>query len=520
MAVDPSIQPRADRLSLLLGPATGLLKPSGALLLGFSLWLLLGLCTGRWLALALSCWSLVLLLLAMGIERRWLAVLPLPPLTVMAFAGFMRWGLGGFFLVAAGSHVRPDVKPWVVGLEPAQALGAVLYTSILAVALLNRSWMRHFPPKPLGEDLRARLPWLTLLLGLFSLAYLGIGVGFGTLDCGWTNYVHWTTQLWRPDTLFIPFLRFKDLFYLLVPVAVVSAKRPGSLGRGWLPAVLIAITLLSLLLAAGNGGRGLLLAPLVLILLGFWFTDLSVQSIRRLALAVLLFALMFIPVMDALRETSVFKATSSQHPLERVQVISQGMRAASFKPETLSLIGRDLFGASDPYLFQPPGSLLSPVGNKRLQGLLFLWVPKHLYPQRPEINDGHLIAKEIMGKPGKGIVNGQHIWFPNITFAADLYCRYRWAGVFLGCALFGLFYALLCRLWYRSASLSGGLFALLLALYPATFFNGLPLRSLSETVWNWSWDFPKYLIAMLVLSWLGECLYRWVVKSSPASTAS
>jgi hypothetical protein len=27
-------------------------------------------------------------------------------------------------------------------------------------------------------------------------------------------------------------------------------------------------------------------------------------------------------------------------------------------------------------------------------------------------------------------------------------------------------------------------------------------------VWNWFWDFPKYLLVLLVLSWLVERLHR------------
>ena len=142
-------------------------------------------------------------------------------------------------------------------------------------------------------------------------------------------------------------------------------------------------------------------------------------------------------------------------------------------------------------------------------------MPKHVYPNRPEINDGHLIAKEIIGQPLAGTVNGKHVWFPNVSFAGDLYWRFRGGGVVIGSLLFAAFYALLCRLWYRWASLSGSLLAFLVAVYPATFLNGLPLRSLSETVWNWFWDFPKYVVALVLLAWVVDRVHPLLLRRDP-----
>jgi len=513
----------ADQLEQLLGPAVVLIQPAVALLAATVLWILISLLTGRWLALAWCSWSLVLLATAVWLERPWINRLPLPPLTVLTLVGFMRWGLGGLFLVAAGSQVRADVLPWTRALEPTQALWGFLSTAIVAVALLNRPKLLQLDPAPISAALQRRLPLLVLLLALFSVGYLLVGVISGTLDRSNVNYVHWTIRLWRADTVFVPFLRLKDLFYLLLPLGIQACLIPsqtdsGGSPRRWLAPLLILLTLVSLVLGGLTGGRGLLLAPLALLLFGLWMTDLRARTIRWLFLGFLVFTLAFIPLMGALRDTPSFQATNSQNLLGRMEVIAQSASAARPKGEQLSVIGRDLFPSSDPYLFQPPGSLQQPAGWRRLQALLFLWVPKHLYPNRPEINDGHLIAKEIMGTPMAGTVRGKHVWFPNVSFAGDLYWRFRWSGVVIGSLLFASFYALLSRLWYRWASLSGSLFAFLIAVYPATFFNGVPLRSLSETVWNWFWDFPKYLLALVVLAWLVERLYPLVLRTTVAPT--
>ncbi len=30
-------------------------------------------------------------------------------------------------------------------------------------------------------------------------------------------------------------------------------------------------------------------------------------------------------------------------------------------------------------------------------------------------------------------------------------------------------------------------------LYPATFLQAMPLGSLGETAWSWTWELPKYV---------------------------
>jgi len=502
-----------DRLADLLGPLVRLVDvPAFALLAAVPFWLLLATLSGRWLASAWCCWSLVLLAVALWLERPWLNHLPFPPVTVLTVVGVMHWGLGAALLALAGPRVPAEIAPWSRALEPSQALWALVSTGIVLAALLNQPLLRRLQPGPLAATVLRRLPILTLLLGLFSLGYVLVGVTSGTLDRGGANYVHWVTRLWRADTGFVPFIRLKDLFFLLVPITVQIVLRPGPEGAPsrlrWLAPMLLALATATLGLGAFTGGRGLLLAPLVLLIAGLWMTDIRASLLRWLAVGVLIVALIFIPLMGNLRQSTAFQNSSIQHLDQRASVIARAAAEAHPSHDNLALIGRDLFPSSDPYLFQPPGSQQPAAGWRGLHALLFLWVPKHLYPQRPEINDGHLIAKEIMGTPELGTVGGIHIWFPNVSLGGDLYRRFRWPGVILGSIIFGLFYALLSRIWYQIASLSDRFYRFLIAIYPATFFNGVPLRSVSETVWNWFWDFPKYLLVLLVLSWLVERLHR------------
>ena len=507
-----------DKLDQVLGKTSFLIHPAKALVAGILLWLPLGLLSGRWVAMAWCCWSLVLLATALWLERPWLNRLPLPPITVLTLAGTIRWGLGAGLLVAAGDRVAPELKGWAQAVEPAQALWGIVSTAVVLAGLLNRPLLRRLDPAPLSQAMARRLPLLVLVVGLFTCSYLLVGMVSGTLDRSNTNYIFWVTKLWRADTLFAPFMRLRDFFPLLLPLAVQTCLSPSegrpNRARVSLAALLIAMGLLSLVLGGMSGGRALLIFPLLLMLCGLWMTKLSPLLIRGLAIALLIFSLLFIPLMATLRESPAFQATSSQNLLGRGAVVGEALIEAKAKPSSLGLLGRELFPSSDPFLFHPPGSQLPAAGNQGLGGLLYLWIPKHLYPKRPEINDGHLIAKQIMGEVKTGVVDGQHVWFPNVTFGGDLYRRYRWPGVFLGAAGFGLFYALMARIWYQAASLSQSLFALLLAAYPAGFIDGLPLRSVSETVWNWFWELPKYLLILFALAWLTESLFRIVNRRS------
>ncbi|MFM7674873.1 MAG: hypothetical protein ACKO5F_04645 [Synechococcus sp.] len=507
-----------DRLDTLLGPASGLIHPLRGLLAGAILWIPLASLSGRPLAMAWSCWSLVLLLTALWLERPWINRMPLPPITVITLAGFIRWGLGAGLLAWTADQAPAPLQGWAIAVEPAQALWGIVSTAIVLAGLLNRPLLLRLQPLPLSPAMQRRLPLLVLVTGLFTCAYLITGMGSGTLDRSSANYLFWTTKLWRADTLFVPFLRLRNLFPLLAPLAVLLCLRSCPAGAAWsrraLAGVLIVLTLLSLALGAMSGGRALLIFPLLLLLGGLWMTDLPASLLRWLALALVLFGLVFIPLMAGLRDSPAFQATHSQDVMGRAAVIGKAMVQARPEAGSIALIGRELFPSSDPFLFHPPGSQLPPAGNRGLKGLLYLWVPKHLKPDRPEINDGHLIAKEVMGESKVGVVNGTHVWFPNMSFGGDLYRRYRWPGVIVGSLAFGLFYALMARIWYQTASLSASLFQLLLAVYPASFIDGLPLRSVSETVWNWFWELPKYLLVLVVLAWLIEGLYRIVHRSS------
>lgn len=497
------------RLSQLLGPLQGLLTPRGTLLLCALGWGVTAPFSSAPLAIGLCWWGIALLLWSLQIERPWLEVLPFPPLTVLALHLFLRWELGGLLLLLAPAG-SGEVRAWSDHVAQALPINAVCTTALVGAALINWRWIRR-PPRPSPARVtttnnergfgKRQLLMLGAITGVVAVGYAFVGFFGGTLDRG-APYLQWAGKLWRPDTLFSATIRLRDLYFLILPWLIWRWRRSVPI-----VALFLVPTTASLLLTAMLGGRGLLIYPGLLLLGGLWLVGTRAPILRALIGILAALALFLTAVMPALRSSDAFRATSGTDLLNRLGAL-RGTTAALQSPGKLAEVGRDLYAWSDPYLFQEPGLSQAPAGTKRLHHLLYLWIPRAWMPDRPEINDGHLIAKEIMGTPDAGMHEGRHIWFPGISFGADLYWRFRWPGVIIGSSLFGLGYALLCRLWYRLADLNRSTASALIAIYPATFLQGPPLRSVSETAWNWLYEFPKYVLILAVITLLIEALSR------------
>ena len=241
---------------------------------------------------------------------------------------------------------------------------------------------------------------------------------------------------------------------------------------------------------------------------GLWFRR-KIKSIQVLILAAIIFSIFFITFAAQLRQSSEFRATSSLDLAERARVIAEKATSISIAnsiPNPRNL-GFALYTHSDPYLFVEPTLSSKPAGNKRLENLKYLWVPRVIMENRPEINDGHLIANEIRNESELYMHDGRYVTFHNVSFGGDLYWRYRWLGVILGSILIGVAYSFVCRIWYSYASLNGSCILLLVTLFPTTFFQGVPLRSISETAWNWFYEFPKYALILLALGFVIDKLF-------------
>jgi hypothetical protein len=496
------------RLAQLLGPAIIMLHPVYSLLL-----LLLGCLpllpfASQPLGVPLAALSTYLLLMAVRLEQPWLAITPLPPLTILCLGAWLRSGLGGL-LLALGQpmHLSDANSGFWRHLPEAQLLWLLATASAV---LMFAIWPQQ-PERPaISSQLAGPRPVvaLTLACGMFAITSIGIGVVAGTLDRNPSSYLHWVAQRWRPDSMFTIFARFRDLFFVLAPLAIWKAR------RSWQRVSLVAMLLLYPILALPLGGRGLLLYPVLYTTMGLWLTAISPKTLRLVLCASLITSLIMIPSIAIYRNMDGFSTAQRDAIGTRLSLLAKATRSATNQlklPTLLRETGISLYGCSDGFLFQQPASSRPRAGWHRMDALLTAWLPELLVPKRAPVRDGHIIAEEARGRTRKEAETMAYTSFSCISLGGDLYWRGGWAVVALGSAFAALAYRLLSGLWYRLAGWQST-WRILLLLYPATFLTMYPFGSIGETAWLWMWDLPKYVVLIGLISVLAEQLPH---KSAP-----
>lgn len=495
-----------DRISELIGPLD-LLSDTWKIFIicilgfGISAWF-----TTSLIGLALCWWGVGLLLLCMHIERPWLNVFPLPPLTTLQLSFGMKWSIGGLLLLLARGET--DVPVWRDYIEEALPINALLGTLVVLPALFNYIFIRkRFSCLNKRNEIKSNLEsalkskqvlLLCLICGGVASGYLLIGLLSGTLDRGAESYFRWASKIWRPDTLFSAVIRLRDLYYILLPAVFWRWKR-----NTYIRTILLVMTVLPLTGCLLLGSRGIILYPLFLLICGCWLAGAKASLFRNLFIATTLFSILFVSVIGNSRLS--FDNSSRFDIGERISIIFENFNKSLPNSKMISMLGRELYASSDPHMFKEPGLSMPERGFQDLKNLPFIWVPKFIYPEQPEVLNDHIIAGIIEGAPEGGMEKGIWVTFPSITMSADLYSRFRWPGVVIGGLLFGIFYTIVCRVWYKHAfnTLSLGS-SVILGLFPATFLQGPPAGTIMKTAWVWGYEIPKYILVIIILVFIIE----------------
>lgn len=496
------------RLAALLGQGDRwLLSPGRSALLGLGLWALtLPLARERWPMAGLAMVAFWLLLQTVRLEAPLLERLPFPPLTVLVLGMALRWGLGPLLMALSGSGKDPFLAVWVRHGVASQLLWLALTAAIVLVAQLQRGRIGRLaaslPPGPLAEAFRApgparrRLGWMALLLGLYMLLYVVLSLLSGAFDRDFATYVGWVHTLWRLDTPVAALSRLRDLWLVLVPLSLAVFRGPGR----WLPAALLVVFVGVALL---SGSRGLLFYPLLLLLAGLWLLPISPRLLRQLALVAAAVMLTLSPLIFVVRDSASFQGTAALDPVARLGAAVTALRDPEPLLAKARWIGRDLYACHDPFLFTPAQRRAAPAGGAGLGHLVWLWVPRHLRPDRPEIFDGPRLAKALQGVP-RG--TWADVWFPCLSLPADLWRRWGLAGLLGGSLVVAVAVNALAALWYRSVAALGGAFPLLLLLFPSSYLQAFPFGTVQETCWALLWELPKYLLVLWLLGVLVDRL--------------
>lgn len=499
--VQVASRPPTPRLAALLGRGEcWLLSPARSALLGLGLWLvMLPLVRERWAMAGLAVVAFWLLLQTVRLEAPLLERIPFPPLTVLVLGMVLRWGLGPLLMAFTGSGKDPFLAVWVEHGPPIQLLWLTLTASIVLVAQLQREWIARaaasLPPAPLAERFdqwgapRRRLGWIALLLGLYMLFYVALSLLSGAFDRDFATYVGWVNTLWRLDTPVAAFSRLRDLWLLLAPLTLLTFRGAGR----WVSAALLLFFVLVALL---SGSRGLLFYPLLLLLAGLWLLPVSPRLLRRLVLIAAALMVTLSPLIFVARDSARFQGTNALDPVARLGAVAATLQDVEPLLAKARWVGRDLYACHDPYLFTAPHRAAAPVGGAGLTHLLWLWVPRHLKPDRPEIFDGPRIAKALQGVP-RG--TWADVWFPCLSLPADLWRRWGPTGLVAGSLVVAVVVNGLTALWCRCLTLPGSGFQLLLLFFPSTYLQSFPFGTVQETCWALLWELPKYLLTLWLL---------------------
>lgn len=437
------------------------------------------------------------LTLAVCIEAPLLQTFPLPPLTVLLIGLCLRWGVGPLLMAVGGSGGDSFVEIWVRYGPQSQLLWLTVTSALLIAALplrgdINRASKLHPQSTWLQEAInRPRLQnQLTALCCVFSIymaAYIILSFLSGAFDRQFETYVRWTSQLWRLDTPVAAFSRIRDFWFLLFPLWWSLLRRPWR----WILLVEICAFLASALL---SGSRGLLFYPALLIFFGYWFVLANPRVLRSFAIFIALLVFVLSPIIYVVRDSPDFQRADSWS--ERIQSVGLVLMQPEPLLQKSRWLGRDLYACHDPYLFTPENKEQSLAGVRGLDSLLYLWAPKHLFPHRPTIFDGHLIAKQLQRVTPS---TWSEVWFPCFSFPADLMRRWSVPGLLIGSFVLATFFRILFSLWYNTIYTSESTFHLLVVLLPATYLQSFPFGTVSETAWALLWELPKYLVLIWLL---------------------
>lgn len=400
------------------------------------------------------------------------------------------------FMPAAGATLGVPlyVQSFQVDYIPVcMTLQVVFIVTALIVALGYRLGRGKFPQQwcpPDTESIYAQIKTPLLLsawaLCAFDLVRVIIGWRTGSLDRGFAGEVtlEQSLGLW---TIAGIFGRFNNLWFFLLPF---MWRNSGGLAR----IAISAILSLYAIIAFASGSRGLMLYPVIIGAIGFFFfTDRARFQPQKWLPAFVIFAALYVYLVDVYRNTDAFSNSRLADLTDRLAAAQHITTAAKDRGDFAFTTGRALIGTSDDVVFEATPSDVPFAGVADiLPAVLWTWVPHVLAPDKPPLWDSNEIVVSYTNIR-------QERSFASISLGADLFRRLGWPGFLIGMFLFAIFFGLFTRFVLNAfCHWNAHLGILLIAFLVAGVQSGFS-SSVLQTWWIWAYDMPKHLVALFLL---------------------
>lgn len=404
------------------------------------------------------------------------------------------WVLPGEFsqYIVSWENVDKTSGMWIVYLL-CFALGFCIISKITPQRVKGRSDYREksvfalYMDSPL-KSVSQKIVSLTLVMLALSLLEAVVGMGTGSSDRG-SGYVYWTTQPFKPISAFIAFARLRQLAFLVIPFAILKAK------RRCLRALIVTLSISVLAVGMFAGGRGTILYPLIMMWIGWILCGAEKKRIAAVTFALVMALVVSVPVLATYQDSEAIRTTSPTDVIGRAKGMFGEIDGARLRYRFQAL-GREVYACSDAFLFLERNEYLRNAGYSDLTPALItkLIVPRILSKNKKfEKGDGSEIAKKSIG-----VVNPT--WFPCITTPADLWRRGSYMSVALGGMVVGIVIQLIQKVWLWVGARGRGLGVFLIILFPASYVHYGLYGTLREFIWQIAWDMPKYLVIIVVMS--------------------
>jgi hypothetical protein len=421
-------------------------------------------------------------LLGFWLDRKWFEVWPLPPVLWFSVVCIFAGGIGPILLgVAEVDYQLGSLAQMQLGVLVGHVCFFVSYY-FLRPSAENCPSIHDLIQSDIAIR-RALVGACYLFLG-FGVSETVVGAISGSTDRGMfgEQAAFEVLGYW---TYFAAFNRLTILSFLLAPLA----WRYGNIfGRF----VIIFAAGFIFLMSAAGGSRSWLFTPLILALVGYiCFSEKQRVRAEWIVVALVPFVVFAFVFLDHYRNTDTFQRESLSNPLNKFGAISEAkIRAADSADSQLYLIGERLVGNVDPLIYAMTPSVIPHAGFEGIDGLLWLYVPTFMYPNRPRMVDASVIGERYLQAALVRTSIGS-------SLAGDWYRRFGWAGIAFGMAVVGCIIALSLRavIW---ALRNFPFWGLAVVFVVSTLATKDANMTVSTATWLFLYDFPKYYVVIVL----------------------